>query len=76
MNNINFFFIILSTVLSLIFLYKIKFFANYFQLIDSVKKNKIHLVDTPKFGFFLSVIILINILFFFYFFLLPIKAFF
>ena len=58
--------ICISTLASIFFLKNIKFFAIRMNLIDHAK-NKIHLTDTPKFGFFFSIVILINILIFFFF---------
>ena len=57
--------ICISTLASIFFLKNIKFFAIRMNLIDYAK-NKIHLTDTPKFGFFFSIVILINILIFFF----------
>ena len=53
--------------MSIFFLIKLKNLAIRFHLIDNAF-NKIHQIDTPKFGFFLSIIILINILFLIFFF--------
>ena len=67
MNNIHFYFLLSSVLLSIFFLINLKNFALHLNLIDNAI-NKIHQIDTPKFGFFLSIIILINILFLFFFF--------
>ena len=66
MNNIHFYFLLSSILLSIFFLINLKNFALHLNLIDNAI-NKIHQIDTPKFGFFLSIIILINILFLFFF---------
>ena len=56
----------LTIFLSIFFLIKLKPLAIYFHLIDEAK-NKIHHIDTPKFGFFLSIVIFINIFLLFFF---------
>ncbi len=67
MNNIHFYFLLSTVLFSIFFLINLKNFALHLHLIDNAI-NKIHQIDTPKFGFFLSIIILINILFLFFFF--------
>ena len=64
MNFPHYLFVSLTIILSFFFLIKLKPLAIYFHLIDKAK-NKIHHSDTPKFGFFLSIVILVNIIFFF-----------
>lgn len=62
-----FLYIFFTITLSVFFLIKLKPLATYLHLIDDAK-DKIHQIDTPKFGFFLSIIILFNILLLFFFF--------
>lgn len=67
MFDISFFYILVSLLTSIFILINLRYLSNLFKLIDFASKNKIHVLDTPKFGFFLSLIILINIIFFFFF---------
>lgn len=53
-------FYIIFFFLNLILLVKINFLANYFGLIDYAK-DKPHFLDTPKFGFFISLLIIISL---------------
>ena len=62
----HYFLFFLTILLSIFFLIKLKPLAIYFHLIDEAK-NKIHSTDTPKFGFFLSIIIFVNIFLLFFF---------
>ena len=55
-----------SVFVSIFFLKNIKFFAMRMNLIDRAK-NKIHLIDTPKFGVFFTIVIFLNVLIFFFF---------
>lgn len=67
MINIDYFYIILSVALSIFFLVKLRYLSNIFKLIDAAGKNKVHIIDTPKFGFFFSLIILTNVFLFSFF---------
>ena len=67
MYTTHLFFLFSSILMSIFFLIQLKNLATRFHLIDNAL-NKIHQIDTPKFGFFLSIIILINILFLIFFF--------
>ena len=66
MHTIHIYFLFSSILMSIFFLIKLKNLAVRLHLIDHAI-NKIHKIDTPKFGFFLSIIILINILFLIFF---------
>ncbi len=61
MNSLAIFYSIFF-ILNLILLFKIKWFAINLGLIDFAK-NKSHSFDTPKFGFFISILILSSIFF-------------
>ena len=51
MNNIHFYFLLSTVLFSIFFLINLKNFALHLHLIDNAI-NKIHQIDTPKFGFF------------------------